>query len=219
MRLVIALLILTSLGSATTVYRTQVDTLWTDNFNLARPITDREGAPLPGGSVIQVGFIAGQAPSADPATFGASEWNSFVALTGDGSLNADTHPTTTSEVFPGFFTFSSEFNSEEHEGIPIIPNPNVLIAIRIFDGPTVAASENFNTASAPGWIMPTADRAPNFPFPGFADFDTAEGNGILVWESGDAGFATTLPVPEPNPGLSAIAVCFLLGRSRVRTKH
>lgn len=199
--------------------RSQVDIDYVDSLVGDDPITDNLGEALPIGTVVQLGYFSGLSLMADPSMFGPAEWATFTPLAGDGSLNPsiDLRIGDGDGVPAGLITTSVTFDTSLHLGIPIAPQPGLLAAIRFFDQSTEAGSGFYNTVSAPNWIIPSADWPP--PVPPVLSMEPYVRH-LLVWESGDSGFATTLPFnqltnsPEPSVCLLALLGIGALARRR-----
>jgi hypothetical protein len=197
--------------------RTQVNVLYVDGFTGDDPIRNLEGDPLPIGSAVQLGFFAGIPLDADPAAFGPAEWASFTPLAGDGSRNPDLSLRIGDGlgVPAGLISTTLIFDTDLHSGIPEAPDAGLLAALRFFDDASVHGSSYYNTVSAPGWFIQPA--ANPLPIPSTLNMED-DARAPIMWESGDAGFATTLPisglgqVPEPAPGLLILAGLAVVAR-------
>ena len=211
-RLTIASLLLTSsLGFSAT---TGIDSAWLDDFSFATTLNNSLGVPLPVGSVIQIGYIPGAI--ADPATYSTATWGSFIPLTGDGSNNSGTHPTAMGDgsAPAGFYTVGVSFDTTAHSDVPAASS---RIAVRFYDGTTIANSTFYNTVSInhSDWesVVPTAQGPP--PANATMDFHGPGSGGTFVWEDDSNPFKTSVLIPEPSSALlGLLGVVFLLRRRR-----
>jgi len=112
--------------------------------------------PGEGGDLIQVGYFNGVTSSTAAASFGASEWDTFTAISGLGSANAHILTEVTPIAGPtGIFTFFVEWLATD-----ALPSDfGFRIGLQIFDGNTVATSSGFNTVVSENWYIPP----PPFP--------------------------------------------------------
>ena len=113
-------------------------------------LTPLMGAANPGegGDLIQVGYFNGVTSSTAAASFGASEWDTFTAISGLGSANAHILTEVTPIAGPtGIFTFFVEWLATD-----ALPSDfGFRIGLQIFDGNTVATSSGFNTVVSENW--------------------------------------------------------------------
>ena len=171
-------------------------------------LTPLTGAANPGegGDLIQVGYFNGVSSSTAAASFGASEWDTFTAISGLGSANAHILTEVTPSAGPtGIFTFSVEWLATD-----ALPSDfGFRIGLRIFDGNTVASSSGFNTVVSENWYMPP----PSFPDPIpptlFLDTDP------LVFQ-GTPWITNLAVVPEPSPALLLLVATALFLHRRHR---
>jgi hypothetical protein len=116
-------------------------------------LTPLMGAANPGegGDLIQVGYFNGVTSSTAAASFGASEWDTFTAISGLGSANAHILTEVTPIAGPtGIFTFFVEWLATD-----ALPSDfGFRIGLQIFDGNTVATSSGFNTVVSENWYIP-----------------------------------------------------------------
>jgi hypothetical protein len=190
------------------------------NFN---SLMNASGITLPAGSIIQVGYFLGINPSTtDPSAFGASEWDTFTALTGPLSLNSSLLASTENinATFQGVYRLNMTIDTESADAnartFPAFPSK---IGVKIFDttDPSGIASANFNTASSSlaSWTATGADGTGGT---GLVLGMTAGGsaaNPELFWQSGPGGAFMTA-VPEPSTSLSALLGLGLLVGARRR---
>lgn len=204
------LLLLGGIASVAPAAQTSVNVFWTDNFALSNAISDSGGTALLVGDAMQVGYFAGVDPGKDPATYTQADWDSFVALTGDGSLNPGDFGTSIigccDGAPPGFFSTGFTFFTDQHNGVPTVAQ---RIGIRFYDAPTVQGSNNYNTVTAngAGWVLPAPGVDPNVPFPAFASMDEADLAGALAWEG--TPFRTDLVPGVVAPDLVLTSVALL----------
>lgn len=136
------------------------------------------------GAVLQLGYY-------DLATVTDLFLGNWIPMTGEGSRNGLV-VSTIGDGYPGpgrfvINTFFSEGSPTHGNDLPRIGTP---LAIRFYDGTSIAQSNFFNAVSSPAWEWkrPSGDsmmRGLNDP-------------GIM-WEGGPASaFRTTVPVPEPS---------------------
>lgn len=192
---------------------------------------DDMGGALAVGSVIQIGYFAGVSTTLDVTSFTQTEWDSFVPLTGDGSLNPSIATVVGDGGAPaGYWASLANFNTDDHTGITAaeLGGSEVRIGVRIFNGSTVASSTFFNTVTANddgdsgegNWIMQAAAEPPNVPANAAANLDLAINNSSLSWESGGSGtFQTSLEATAvPEAAESLIMLLGLLGILRFRKR-
>lgn len=192
----------------------------------AKPLTDALGVSLTNGTgldgdgaIIQIGYFSAPAAGADPASYTALDWLSFIALTGDGSLNSG-FDTTMGDggggaIPDGFYTHTGiTFDTTAHSGVPLAAQ---RIGIRFYNGTSVATSTGYNTVSAAdgGWVLAGAADLPGTPVSPWMDTSVGLGGlAALSWESGPGGAFTTI-IPEPSSMLlSLLGGIFLLRRRR-----
>lgn len=192
----------TALVGQVSAATSQVDFSNTDVLitNLAGVALTSGGDAIGDGAVIQIGYF-----STSTSGF-QGEW---VAITGNGSLNSsiltsvgDGGDSTSSGIFSGI----AAFDTAVHTGIP---TGGTQLAIRIYDGTTVATSTTYNTVTSTAWTF-VAPATPA-PLPAVFSLDTA----TLVWQDSANAFKTSILVPEPSTMmLGAIGALGLLRRRR-----
>jgi hypothetical protein len=193
------------------------------------PVADALGVPLTNGpagtgddgdgAIIQIGYFSAPAAGVDPATYTSGDWGSFVALTGNGSLNPE-FDTTMGDggggaIPDGFYTHTGiTFDTAVHDGVLLTAQ---RIGIRFYDDTSVATSTGYNTVTAAdaGWILAGAADLPGAPVSPWMDTSVGLGGlAALSWESGASGAFKTV-IPEPSSMLlGLLGGIFLLRRRR-----
>jgi hypothetical protein len=176
-------------------------------FNTAgTELRDIDGAPLTDGAirsrdgaVLQLGYY-------DMATGETPFLGNWVALTGEGSHNVN-RVASIGDGFdgPGRFDISTFFV----EGSPMagndLPRIGTPLAIRFYDGTSLATALHFNAVSSPKWDWRPID---GHMFIGLNDPG-------LTWQGGAASaFRTTEAVPEPSTLMLLLAAVTAVGRRR-----
>lgn len=144
------------------------------------------------GTVVQVGYFTA-------STIGNLFAGDWVALTGNGGLNSALATTSigddgtiwsTAPEAQGWI-FSTVFfdvtNGGRNQGLPA---GGTFLAIRFFNGTSIAASTHYNTLASPDWIWTT----PAVPAP--TPEIMYDSNVNKVWQ-GPAGFTSIEMIPEP----------------------
>lgn len=167
----------------------------------SNPFNDRNGDPLPEGSLVQLGyFLPSEAPSSSSDSF-----DSFTSIEADAAA--------ISLGVGGVFSQDVNLDSSVlPEGTPT----TLQFAYRFFDGPDLSSASLYNTVTTSSWEFSFSDAVPPPPSSEMA-VDPIGGASVLptlVWESGDAGaFNTTVVIPEPSTSLAlALGLSLLLGR-------
>lgn len=175
--------------------------LWSDNFNCGREFEDQNGDPLTGGdvgdgAVYQIGYFDGLASGTDPASLGGALWDSFIAISGDGSLNSGLVTTmgdTDLGPAPDSFVFQkTTFDTTLGHALP--PAYPSRLGIRFFNNTTVASSTHsiIVTAFESSWLLSAPGNAPFVPFDASLDLDAGDLAGTLLWQG--TAFQTSIPL-------------------------
>ena len=177
--------------------------------NFVIPFTDSSSNRLPVGSLIEIGYFDGlsSTPSsqADFATFTAiTSANSAVGNNADGSTSP-----------------AGEFSTANFiltDGGVDIPNGLLFYGLRIYDGTSVATSNNFNVVAADPWNTTPIDGVPSPGGDGQVTLSAISGflapDG-LIWQDAANPGSTTIAVPEPSSVLlSALGLLALAGRRK-----
>jgi PEP-CTERM motif len=188
------------------------------------------GTSLDGdGAVLQLGYFS----SATAANNFSGTW---VALSGQTSLNTaiisgsnDSEPynktsigdLTNAGAGDGTFALSLTFVAGDPTSGNSLPTAGTPLAIRFYNGTSIATSTFYNTVSADSWIWLTPQPS-NVPNTVAITLDAAN----LEWESivkfgqtGTTAFHTTIPVPEPSTITSTILGTGLLGGAIIRRRR
>ena len=98
------------------------------------PMHNASGSALSTGSIVQLGYFDGVSSSTDPASYSASEWESFTPISGIDSPNSDLASAINDfEDAAGAFALSLHFDTDTH----VLPaSGSVRLGIRIFDSAT-----------------------------------------------------------------------------------
>ena len=179
------------------------------------PFNGQDGANLPDGSIIQLGYFLGLDPQTDPSTFDDDQWNLFTPILGIGAPISDSRNIAT-DFGTGEFDLGIAFDTEV-DSLPAFP---VRIAVRIFDSTTTIDDQTFfNTLSSntDDWILELPQGTPITPGTGRADLNIdSAGQADLFFQDNDNRFATSIqPIPEPGTSLTAfLGAALLLGARR-----
>lgn len=212
----IVLLLITRTALSALVYETKVafrnDAPGEEFYTSSGSLLDA-GTPAPGdGAVLQFGFYSG-------ATHNAPFAGNFIPLTGPGSIHGwsstlgDGPGATAVRPAGQFFSsvFFDLFTDTTNDDLPI---PGVPMAIRFYNGTTIAGSTEFNTVSnvsgAWDWhsTIGGSDHA-------FADLSAP---GLLLWERGPTtAFHTEAIVPEPSSTALLIVATVLVAARRKKS--
>jgi hypothetical protein len=183
------------------------------------------GTALDGdGDVLQLGYFTG-----------ANFTGQFVILAGEGTTNTALIPGsngTGTEPYnklsigdlsengagAGTFAVSLDFIPTTTSGNNL-PSAGTQLALRFYNGTSIATSTFYNTASSSLWTW-TAPATP----PSAVTLSLDDAN--LVWESivrlgqsGTTAFHTTIPVPEPSTITSLLAGAGMLGLVVIRRRR
>ncbi len=117
------------------------------------PMHNASGSALSTGSIVQLGYFDGVSSSTDPASYSASEWESFTPISGIDSPNSDLASAINDfEDAAGAFALSLHFDTDTH----VLPaSGSVRLGIRIFDSATSTSGSGYNTVagSRDAWVM------------------------------------------------------------------
>ncbi len=178
------------------------------------------------GAVIQLGYFSG-------AT--ADNWftGTWTPIAGQGSANTETvsgsFPTITYQQISigdlnangagdGTFALSLTFTAGSMTSGNNLPgSTSIPLAIRFYNGTSIATSTHYNTVSSNGWLWKTPDVVPATVTMSLDD--------SLAWESIESfaqpfntAFNTTILIPEPSTyalvGLGLAGMAFLRRRSK-----
>lgn len=159
--------------------------------NAGTELRDIDGAPLTDGTirsgdgaVLQLGYY-------DLATGINPFGGNWIALTGEGSHNVN-RAASIGDGFDGLGRF--DLSTYFLEGSPIasndLPRIGAPLAIRFYDGTSLATSVHFNAVSSPTWDWKR-------PIDGHMVMGLNDPG--LTWQGGAASaFRTTEAVPEPS---------------------
>lgn len=190
------------------------------------------GSPLINGdgAILQLGYYSS-------ATVGNNFLGTWIPLTGEGSLNTGGstdsvggttfNDTTIGDAVndggagAGQFALSLKFDAGVSNTFNSLPGATTIpLAIRIYNGTTIASSTHFNVVSRDAWLWQTPAEPAPFP-PTIAISLDQPG---LEWESiavnGQApstAFTTSIAVPEPSSVfLFGLGLASLISRRRLR---
>lgn len=175
------------------------------------------------GTVLQLGYFSG------PNFTGT-----FTALSGEGSANmgiipgsvpAETYNKTSigdlnvNGAGNGTFALSLDFVLGDPLTGNNLPANGTQLAIRFYNGTTMANSSFFNTVTDSLWVWKTPATPP-------ASVTLSLDDANLVWESiarvgqaGSTAFHTTIPIPEPSTMVSMLTGAGMLGLIVIRRRR
>ena len=176
------------------------------------------------GTVIQLGYHSNAVP-------GNEFSGARISLTGEGSANTEFNNTTIGDGglgfgdgdFGGGFIFVIGSPTSGHN----LPRAGTPLALRFFDGKTVAGSRFFEELSSPNWLWkePSTDPFDTpivdiFP-PGDPNVRRRSGAPIPIDGRIPTGISTSnLPdVPEPSASLVCATGALVLAARRARPKY
>jgi len=158
------------------------------------------------GAVIQIGYFSTSTDSFAgtwiPITGAGSANTSLLTTIGDGGDNT----VDSAGIFNGTISFNDALASASTN----LPPDGTQLAIRFYNGTTIAGSTHYNTVTSTSWNF----KAPSTPapLPESLDLDSDP----LKWEDANNAFKTSLAIiPEPSTALlGAIGALGLLRRRR-----
>jgi hypothetical protein len=195
--------------------------------NFGGTLLSAGGAGDGDGTVVQLGYF-------DGASAGSNFTGTWRPLTGEGSLNTGGNtgsglPFNTTSIGDigggadpfgsGIFGFSLVFDSSVAGTFNDLPlSTSIPLAIRFYDGASIASSTFYNTVSNDAWLW----KLPATPAPLPPIINMSFDDPGLEWESiasfgqpGSSAFHTTIPVPEPGTPVVAL-LCLLAAGFRRR---
>jgi hypothetical protein len=187
---------------------TYVTVNWSNNVTNGIKLCDIAGTPLTAGTsagrdgaVLQLGYYTG-------ATQSSPFSGNWIPLTGPGSspLFSTTIGDTLLDI-DGRFSISTSFKSD----YPNVPPPGTPLAIRFYDGTSLATANYFNSVSDTDgtWNWITSDPEATMIL------RIKVSSATQVWEGGSgSAFRTTIPVPEPSGLWLAAGSAWLVFRRR-----
>ena len=197
MKYPLALLIVTA-ASAPAATLTIVMSNNNNAFDLNNPFLDSTGSDLANGDLVQLGYfeLAGA-----PVNTGDS-FNGFVAVESlPFAVGAD-----------GKFT--EEVTLDDAIDLSGTGSQTLQFGLRIFDAPTSAAANFFNTVTDDEWQFSFSTANPPPP-PSELNLVPNFGAENPVWQNAGTPFQTSIAVPEPSTSLTALlGFAFLAGKRR-----
>ncbi len=184
-------------------------------------LRDNLGAILSGGTtadgdgdVVQIGYFSAASVSNNFA-------GTWIPLTGQGSLNTGgvidgSSPAEAYNKTSIGDTFSGGNNASDGQfavsltltvgdattGNSFPSSTSVPLALRFYNGKTIATSTFYNTVSSDGWLWTTPLEPPSI-----AAVNMDMDSGVMEWEGGAASAdKTTITVPTPEPTSAFLAV-------------
>lgn len=186
--------------------------------DMTTQLTPGDPAVLGDGAVVQIGYFTA---STTENLFAGS----FVPLTGEAGANSGFSYTSIGDdpaaigdpmLTPGYFFDIYRFIVGDSAVGQNLPSAGTFLAIRFYNGTTIADSTHFNTVSSTDsewqWVTPYGALDPASPLQ-LSDFAT------LVWQDADGAGATTIVIPEPAAyaALFGLAVLGLAASRRRRS--
>ena len=171
-----------------------------------RTLLDKVGAgaqPITGGTiadgdgaVLQVGYYTGATP-------GNNFIGTWIGITGKGGSNSAFNTTSigdfnSSGAGDGTFGMTLVFDPTSN----VVPPVGAIVALRIYNAKTIAASSFFMSLSDNSWVWPQAAEPPSNPSLNISlasstlRVQNSSGTGSTISPSGN--IAANIPVPEPS---------------------